>query len=442
LITIDSKKWHENNISLYLDNCDDEMLTINILFKKNIDFKDKIFKLASRIKRSRYLPKLILKNEYGETKEYTSDLIFNDYWDSIQISEEDLNKVKIFIKDQKIKEAVAEKKQVAEAAAEKKQAAEAAAEKKQAAEAEMKQAVVEREKRKLAVAHVKMQELYTEIPDLLTILENPAHSDTSKLWLLTKIIELKEIRKIKEFITVQDIRNKFMRSDDEIKKQLLLGRKTIDTLEQCEQYWYTYSKFIGQQWDYFFNEHEKIITDACTKPVKIIDYACGQGFATINFLDKFFINKMSILDITLIEKSSLTLLLAKIFLSIHSPGIGLSRVKSINKEVDNIPTDYFESDPKAVTIHLFSNILDMGVIDSDKLLSKINKIKGKHLFLFVSQGADKDSRNKFDDFIECLWLSKYKFKAIETRIPAEQFTIQATKEMNVISSIASMEVIE
>ena len=432
MITIDSKKWHENNISLYLDNCDDEMLTINILFKKNIDFKDKIFKLASRIKRSRYLPKLILKNEYGETKEYTSDLIFNDYWDSIQISEEDLNKVKIFIKDQKIKEAVAEKKQVAEAAAEKKQAA----------EAEMKQAVVEREKRKLAVAHVKMQELYTEIPDLLTILENPAHSDTSKLWLLTKIIELKEIRKIKEFITVQDIRNKFMRSDDEIKKQLLLGRKTIDTLEQCEQYWYTYSKFIGQQWDYFFNEHEKIITDACTKPVKIIDYACGQGFATINFLDKFFINKMSILDITLIEKSSLTLLLAKIFLSIHSPGIGLSRVKSINKEVDNIPTDYFESDPKAVTIHLFSNILDMGVIDSDKLLSKINKIKGKHLFLFVSQGADKDSRNKFDDFIECLWLSKYKFKAIETRIPAEQFTIQATKEMNVISSIASMEVIE
>jgi len=442
LITIDSKIWHENNINLYLDNCDDEMLAINILFKKNIDFKDKIFKLASRIKRSRYLPKLILKNEYGETKEYTSDLIFNDYWDSIQISEEDLNKVKIFIKDQKIKEAVAEKKQVAEAAAEKKQAAEAAAEKKQAAEAEMKQAVVEREKRKLAVAHVKMQELYTEIPDLLTILENPAHSDTSKLWLLTKIIELKEIRKIKEFITVQDIRNKFMRSDDEIKKQLLLGRKTIDTLEQCEQYWYTYSKFIGQQWDYFFNEHEKIITDACTKPVKIIDYACGQGFATINFLDKFFINKMSILDITLIEKSSLTLLLAKIFLSIHSPGIGLSRVKSINKEVDNIPTDYFESDPKAVTIHLFSNILDMGVIDSDKLLSKINKIKGKHLFLFVSQGADKDSRNKFDDFIECLWLSKYKFKAIETRIPAEQFTIQATKEMNVISSIASMEVIE
>ena len=443
MITIDSKKWHENNISLYLDNCDDEMLTINILFKKNIDFKDKIFKLASRIKRSpRYLPKLILKNEYGETKEYTSDLIFTDYWDSIQISEEDLNKVKIFIKDQKIKEAVAEKKQAAEAVAEKKQAAEAVAEKKQVAEAEMKQAVVEREKRKLAVAHVKMQELYTEIPDLLTILENPAHSDTSKLWLLTKIIELKEIRKIKEFITVQDIRNKFMRSDDEIKKQLLLGRKTIDTLEQCEQYWYTYSKFIGQQWDYFFNEHEKIITDACTKPIKIIDYACGQGFATINFLDKFFINKMSILDITLIEKSSLTLLLAKIFLSIHSPGIGLSRVKSINKEVDNIPTDYFESDPKAVTIHLFSNILDMGVIDSDKLLSKINKIKGKHLFLFVSQGADKDSRNKFDDFIECLWLSKYKFKAIETRIPAEQFTIQATKEMNVISSIASMEVIE
>jgi len=442
LITIDSKIWHENNINLYLDNCDDEMLAINILFKKNIDFKDAIFKLASKIKRSPNLPILVLKNEYGDEKNYTSDRIFNDYWDSIQISEEDLNKVKIFIKDQKIKEAVAEKKQVAEAAAEKKQAAEAAAEKKQAAEAEMKQAVVEREKRKLAVAHVKMQELYTEIPDLLTILENPAHSDTSKLWLLTKIIELKEIRKIKEFITVQDIRNKFMRSDDEIKKQLLLGRKTIDTLEQCEQYWYTYSKFIGQQWDYFFNEHEKIITDACTKPVKIIDYACGQGFATINFLDKFFINKMSILDITLIEKSSLTLLLAKIFLSIHSPGIGLSRVKSINKEVDNIPTDYFESDPKAVTIHLFSNILDMGVIDSDKLLSKINKIKGKHLFLFVSQGADKDSRNKFDDFIECLWLSKYKFKAIETRIPAEQFTIQATKEMNVISSIASMEVIE
>jgi len=427
LITLIDEGLDTFNIKDYLDHhlvfgLDNENIPITLFFKK--EFQD--FKLDPKIERRKYL---VLKDTHGKDKDkkFTSDKLFNEisfnYWDSIKILEHDLNTVNIFINS------INEKKE--------QEAKRIEAAKKEQEAKRIEAAKKEQEAKRIEAAE-KNQAFCRQIPGLFEIYNDTAHSETSKERLVDNVKQLKEMR----HITLKDIREICRLSDDAIRMQLENGRKTIDTLEQCEQYWYTYSKFIGQQWDYFFNEHEKIITDACTKPIKIIDYACGQGFATINFLDKFFINKMSILDITLIEKSSLTLLLAKIFLSIHSPGIGLSRVKSINKEVDNIPTDYFESDPKAVTIHLFSNILDMGVIDSDKLLSKINKIKGKHLFLFVSQGADKDSRNKFDDFIECLWLSKYKFKAIETRIPAEQFTIQATKEMNVISSIASMEVIE
>jgi hypothetical protein len=434
LITIDSKIWHENNINLYLDNCDDEMLAINILFKKNIDFKDAIFKLASKIKRSPNLPILVLKNEYGDEKNYTSDRIFNDYWDSIQISEEDLNKVKIFIKDLKIKAAEAEMKQ---AAVEREEIMLAEAERgknKLVAEAEMKQAAVEREKRKL----VAIQEFCWTIPGLSEINNNTNHSETSKERLVDNVKKLKFFSSI----TLEDIREKCMLNHD---LDIDSGRKTLTTLEDCEQYWHQYSKFIPQQWDYFFKEHEKIIADTCSKTVQIVDYGCGQGLATLKLLDKFFKNdKTQILDITLIEKSTLTLLLAKIFLSAHSPEIDLARVKSINKEVDNISTDYFESDPKAVTIHLFSNILDMGVVVPDKLLIKINKFKGKHLFLMVSQGGNwNNGLSKFEDFCEHLYMPKYKFKAIEPRIPAEQFTIQATtKEMNVISSMALMEVIE
>ena len=417
MITLIDEGLDTFNIKDYLDHhlvfgLDNENIPITLFFKK--EFQD--FKLDPKIERRKYL---VLKDTHGKDKDkkFTSDKLFNEisfnYWDSIKILEHDLNTVNIFINS------INEKKEQ---------------------EAKRIEAAKKEQEAKRIEAAEKNQAFCRQIPGLFEIYNDTAHSETSKERLVDNVKQLKEMR----HITLKDIREICRLSDDAIRMQLENGRKTIDTLEQCEQYWHSYSKFIPQQWDYFFKEREKIIADTCSKTVQIVDYGCGQGLATLNLLDKFFKDdKTPILDITLIEKSPLTLLLAKIFLSIHSPEIDLARVKSINKEVDNISTDYFESDPKAVTIHLFSNILDMGVVDPDKLLSKINRIKGKHLFLLVNQGGDLNSLKNFNNFNEALWQPKYKFKAIEPRIPAEQFEIQTTVgKKNAIASIALMEVID
>ena len=417
MITLIDEGLDTFNIKDYLDHhlvfgLDNENIPITLFFKK--EFQD--FKLDPKIERRKYL---VLKDTHGKDKDkkFTSDKLFNEisfnYWDSIKILEHDLNTVNIFINS------INEKKEQ---------------------EAKRIEAAKKEQEAKRIEAAEKNQAFCRQIPGLFEIYNDTAHSETSKERLVDNVKQLKEMR----HITLKDIREICRLSDDAIRMQLENGRKTIDTLEQCEQYWHSYSKFIPQQWDYFFKEREKIIADTCSKTVQIVDYGCGQGLATLKLLDKFFKNdKTQILDITLIEKSTLTLLLAKIFLSAHSPEIDLARVKSINKEVDNISTDYFESDPKAVTIHLFSNILDMGVVDPDKLLSKINRIKGKHLFLLVNQGGDLNSLKNFNNFNEALWQPKYKFKAIEPRIPAEQFEIQTTVgKKNAIASIALMEVID
>ena len=435
MITLIDEGLDTFNIKDYLDHhlvfgLDNENIPITLFFKK--EFQD--FKLDPKIEGRKYL---VLKDTHDKDKDkkFTLDKLLNKksfyYWDSIKILEHDLNTVNIFINS------INEKKEQEAKRIEAAKQIETA--KKEQAAKQIETAKKEQAAKQIETAE-KNQAFCRQIPGLFEIYNDTAHSETSKERLVDNVKQLKEMR----HITLKDIRSRCMRKDEAIRMQLEKGRKTIDTLEQCEQYWHSYSKFIPQQWDHFFEEHEKIIADISSKTIQIIDYGCGQGLATLKLLDKFFKDdKTPILNITLIEKSPLTLSLAKIFLSIHSPEIDSARIKPINKEVDNISTDYFESTPKAVTIHLFSNILDMGVVDPDKLLSKINRIKGKHLFLLVSQGGDLNSLKNFNNFNEALWQPKYKFEAIRPRTDAEQFEIPTTvRPMNVITSIVLMEVID
>ena len=277
------------------------------------------------------------------------------------------------------------------------------------------------------------------------ILQNPNYSAEGKIRLKNNLDKLENIKRHKGYITPIDIRTQCM-VRHQIQNQIDRGRKPLITLEECEEYWWTYSKFITQQWSYVFKEFEKIIRLPSDKAIQIIDYGSGQSLASLILLDKFFRNdKTQILDITLIDKSSLALGLARKFLGIHSPELGSTRLITINEEVDNTLPEFLETNSKALKIHLFSNILDMGVIDPDQLLSKINKNRGKHLFLAVSQGSDYAKGSvKFKDFYEQLWLSKYKFKPIgdKFQIAPKQFTIETTeKEMNVIFFVAYAEVV-
>jgi len=296
----------------------------------------------------------------------------------------------------------------------------------------------------------------TSIKKNINIFQDSNFSKEGKRRLQENLAELEKKKRVEGYITANDIRTQCM-VRHQIGEQIERGRKPLSTLEECEQYWWSFSKFISQQWEHTFKEQEiikrlngsiNIITSLpngeipANKSIQIIDYGSGQGLASLIFLHKFLRNNISqILDITLIDKSSLALSLAKKFLGIQNSELGIKNLRTIYADVNNISTKLLETKPETLKIHLFSNILDIGVINQGKLLNEINKTKGKHLFFAASQGSDYKNGSKiFKDFYNNLLLPKYKFKIIQNSVPKD-FPIQASeKVMNGIFFVVYAEV--
>ena len=99
-----------------------------------------------------------------------------------------------------------------------------------------------------------------------------------------------------------------------LKYELDYGRQIIEIPELLSQYWWTYALMIARQWK---------IVNACFKDeitsfmdvdsVEIIDYGCGQGGASLLFLDEFYSHfKKNISQIKLTDAGLLALQRAKI----------------------------------------------------------------------------------------------------------------------------------
>lgn len=130
--------------------------------------------------------------------------------------------------------------------------------------------------------------------------------------------------------------------------------------------------------------------------VQIIDWGCGQGLATVCLLD-FFKQKQvpleSIKRVVLIEPSEKALERAGLHVGAY---INEGRAVSINKYLDEITSEEIESQCP-VTIHLFSNILDIPTIDLQQLANKIKKsLSGKHFF--ICMGPLNAGNNRIDVF--------------------------------------------
>lgn len=172
------------------------------------------------------------------------------------------------------------------------------------------------------------------------------------------------------------------------------GRKSLDNIEECIQYWYSYCKsFIPKPWKDLAKRYEKL--QMHQQPVEIYDYASGQGQATILLLDHFYgnRNKNKIIAINLVEESAFALDIAKEILKNHSPEISSQKINLINQDINRIELKEFDIKAGANKIHLFSQILDIGVVDAKKLIEKILAIKGKHFIWAVSQNGKHKTIN-------------------------------------------------
>lgn len=116
----------------------------------------------------------------------------------------------------------------------------------------------------------------------------------------------------------------------------------------------------------------------------IVDWGCGQGLATICFFDYLREHNIEnkVQKVTLIEPSPATLERAAIHVGAYIDD--KVAVSCIDRYLDDVTQESIVGD-SPVTIHFFSNILDIDSIDLKSLAEKVgSNVNGQHLFFCIS----------------------------------------------------------
>ena len=189
-----------------------------------------------------------------------------------------------------------------------------------------------------------------------------------------------------------DLRNRFNRAVYQDGRLVLeRGRGILDDVDKLDQYLYTYGNMSNKQWqnltEYNFYIEEKDTT--------IIDYGCGQGLSLLNLIAKWVPDNEGdtwakfTRTITLIEPSAIALNRAKAIAEVHFPEL---EIKTINKCLEDLDEQDLNFEHNPVTIHIFSQILDMPLDESFDVIEffeKITSSKGLHYILIISHDIAK-----------------------------------------------------
>lgn len=173
---------------------------------------------------------------------------------------------------------------------------------------------------------------------------------------------------------------------------------------------------------------------------EIIDWGCGQGLATLCFLDfiKERQNNKLPEKVTLIEPSLPALSRAETFVK-HNTKNNVN-VKLVNQKLDNVKKDDVAS-KQAITINFFSNILDIESIDLKRLANLVkNNLLGEQYFICTGPLNAKSTRiDEFatllnDSVNELIKEEKGKLKNTRGTIKLLVFKIKG-QEVKIIKSI-------
>ena len=159
------------------------------------------------------------------------------------------------------------------------------------------------------------------------------------------------------------------------------GRAILTSIEQLDQYLFSYGPMTKGQWDQVLPS-----VHIPSGRVQIVDYGCGQGLASALLFDHFGSELvMRTTKMILVERSRVALTRAESILRCYAPR---TDVRSLYKCIDDLTVDDLRSDGENIFVHLFSNVLDMDSFDHIDLFTKILKTKGSHTFLCVSHNRD------------------------------------------------------
>lgn len=146
-------------------------------------------------------------------------------------------------------------------------------------------------------------------------------------------------------------------------------------------------------------------------PVSLIDWGCGQGLASMVFMDKY--GTEDIKQIILIEPSEISLKRAALHCKRYAPNVPL---QTVCKEFDELTRNDIHIIEPETTIHLFSNVLDMECYSVDHLANIVKSLpNGQHYFICISPYIDDIRTNKIDTFVRLIQQDNADFNMLNSK---------------------------
>lgn len=187
-------------------------------------------------------------------------------------------------------------------------------------------------------------------------------------------------------LTQENLTSSFLRkhySQDfgsELYDSLGRGRNILENVDELDQYLYSYGKMIIEQWNYYSLDYHYMKDDTTT----IIDYGCGQGLASLTFIDSCDNLYQNITNFVLIEPSDVALNRAAALLGCKFPN---SEILTINKYLEDLSDNELSYQESKTYIHIFSHILDIEMHDDFNIFNFFDKITnniGDHYIYILS----------------------------------------------------------
>lgn len=174
---------------------------------------------------------------------------------------------------------------------------------------------------------------------------------------------------------------------------LKIAGRGVKILESEEEL-FGYFKSFGNMHKAKLLSAFEVLSDTFDSKVNIIDWGCGQGFASMIFLEKYgneFVN-----HITLIEPSKIALERAALHCKKYSSEVS---IRTICKKLDDLSEGDLIMPQSDITIHLFSNILDIDGYLQSHLIELIEQTQtGENYFVCVSPYIDAIKTERIETF--------------------------------------------
>ena len=199
-----------------------------------------------------------------------------------------------------------------------------------------------------------------------------------------------------DFLKIKALSKSLYKQDDEIFYSLGRGTSILDSEQQL--YGYLYS-FGDMHYHKIWSAYEFLPEKLLRKDIQIIDWACGQGLATMVYLDFLRHKAISrqIRHIKLIEPSVMALKRAALHVKKYDETFN---IKTLNKELDALVIGDLRSVRSLTKMHFFSNVLDMDNFSLMRLMKLLEEgYPGENYFVCASPNATTLKTSRLKSFI-------------------------------------------